>query len=84
MRVILQACCLKQGGWTHLNLQAIADERKVIDLGWRGSIIREPGHSLHAGRLSQEVLDQRRIELGAYLFAAQFQQWTCPAWWWFG
>ncbi|MGJ8623157.1 MAG: phage terminase large subunit [Yoonia sp.] len=74
----LAGMLLEQGGWTHLDLQAIADERQVIDLGWRGKIIREPGHLLHPDRLSQEVLDERQVELGAYLFAAQYQQRPAP------
>lgn len=85
----LAGTLLEQGGWHHLDLQAIAEDRQVISLGWRGKIVREPGHLLHPDRHSQEVLDQRRAELGAYLFAAQYQQRPAPMggglirWQWF-
>lgn len=74
----LAGMLLEQGGWVHLDLQAIAEDRQVIDLGWRGELIREPGDLLHPERLSQAVLDERRAELGSYLFAAQYQQRPAP------
>lgn len=74
----LAGMLLEQGGWVHLDLPAIAEERQVIDLGWRGEIVREPGHYLHPERLSPEVLRGRREELGSYLFAAQYQQRPAP------
>jgi predicted phage terminase large subunit-like protein len=74
----LAGMLLASGGWTHLDLPAIAEEPQVIDLGRRGTLIRPSGHLLHPERLSQAVLDERRSELGSYLFAAQYQQRPAP------
>ncbi|MEW9922515.1 phage terminase large subunit [Marimonas sp. MJW-29] len=74
----LAGMLLESGGWTHLDLPAIAEEHQVIDLGRRGAITRSPGHLLHPERLSQAILDERRAELGSYLFAAQYQQRPAP------
>ncbi|WP_050931676.1 phage terminase large subunit [Aestuariivita boseongensis] len=74
----LAGMLLEQGGWVHLDLPAIAEERQVIDLGWRGEVIRDPGHYLHPDRLSPGVLEERKAELGSYLFAAQYQQRPAP------
>lgn len=69
---------LEQGGWEHLDLPAIAEEPVRIDLGKRGELVRLEGHLLHPERLSQKLLDHRRIELGSYVFAAQYQQRPAP------
>ncbi len=61
---------LGQSGWTHLDLQAIAEEPVEIALGHRGLMRRPVGHLLHPERLSRELLDLRREELGSYVFAA--------------
>jgi len=68
---------LEQGGWEHLDLPAIAEEPMIVDLGKRGVITREEGHLLHPERLPRGLLEQRRVEQGSYVFAAQYQQ--CPA-----
>ena len=69
---------LEQGGWEHLDLQAIAEEPQEIDLGWRGRIQRPIGHLLHEVRLPEPVLDAYREEAGSYVFAAQYQQRPAP------
>lgn len=74
----LAGTLLEQGGWTHLDLPAIAEDPATIDLGWRGQIARDSGHLLHPGRLSQDLLEERRAELGSYVFAAQYQQRPAP------
>lgn len=74
----LAGTLLEQEGWVHLDLPAIAEEPTVIDLGWRGQIKRQPGHLLHPDRLPKAILDQRREELGSYVFAAQYQQRPAP------
>ena len=74
----LAGMLLEQGGWEYLDLPAIAEDRQIIELGRRGRILREPGHLLHPERLSEAVLDERRRELGSYLFAAQYQQRPAP------
>ncbi|WP_245306187.1 phage terminase large subunit [Roseovarius aestuariivivens] len=74
----LAGTLIESGGWVHLDLPAIAEDHQVIDLGRRGKFIREPGHLLHPSRLSHAVLDERKAELGSYLFAAQYQQRPAP------
>lgn len=69
---------LEQGGWEHLDLPAIAQEPEVVDLGWRGAIRRQEGDLLDAERLPRSLLDNRRDELGSYIFAAQYQQRPAP------
>lgn len=76
--VDLAGMLLEQGGWVHLDLPAIAEEANVVDLGWRGSSIRCRGHLLHPERLPKSLLEQRREELGSYVFAAQYQQRPAP------
>lgn len=85
----LAGILLEQGGWVHLDLPAIAEEKCNIDLGHRGKIRRDEGHLLHPERLPQDLLDRRREELGSYIFAAQYQQRPAPLggglvkWTWF-
>lgn len=69
---------LSKGGWTHLDLQAIAEEPVEIDLGRRGTLRRPEGHLLHPARLPREVLERHRQDLGSYVFAAQYQQRPAP------
>jgi len=74
----LAGVLLEQGGWTHLDLPAIAEEAGEIDLGWRGAIERHEGDLLHPERLPRDLLERRRTELGSYVFAAQYQQRPAP------
>lgn len=74
----LAGVLLEQGGWEHLDLQAIAEEPVEIDLGRRGVIQREEGHLLHPERLPRDLLERLRQELGSYVFAAQYQQRPAP------
>ncbi|MGG7645470.1 phage terminase large subunit [Rhodovulum sp. YNF3179] len=74
----LAGVLLAQGGWVHLDLQAIAEEPTVIALGEGRRIMRREGDLLHPERLPQELLDRRRAELGSYVFAAQYQQRPAP------
>ena len=69
---------LEQGGWTHLDLPAIAEEPMLVELGRRGVMNRNEGHLLHPERLPRDLLEQRRIEQGSYVFAAQYQQRPAP------
>ncbi|AXI54907.1 terminase [Sulfitobacter sp. JL08] len=74
----LAGVLLEQGGWEHLDLQAIAEEPVEIALN-RGRIVRRnEGDLLHAARLPRDLLDRRRDELGSYVFAAQYQQRPAP------
>lgn len=74
----LAGTLLETGDWVHLDLPAIAEEPTEINLGWRGKMARHPGHLLHPTRLSGDLLEQRRLELGSYVFAAQYQQRPAP------
>lgn len=85
----LAGVLLEQGGWTHLDLPAIAEDDTIVDLGWRGRVHRLEGDLLHATRLPRDLLERRRAELGSYVFAAQYQQRPAPLggglikWGWF-
>lgn len=69
---------LEQGGWQHLDLPATAENEITIDLGKRGQHKRNEGALLHPERLPMSLLEQRRTELGSYVFAAQYQQRPAP------
>jgi predicted phage terminase large subunit-like protein len=69
---------LEQGDWEHLDLQAIAEHPVRIELGRGREVIRSEGHLLHPERLSKSLLEQRKKELGSYVFAAQYQQRPAP------
>ena len=85
----LAGMLLEQGGWEHLDLQAIAEDPVEIALTQERCIRREVGDLLHAERLPRDLLDRRRDELGSYVFAAQYQQRPAPLegglvkWGWF-
>ena len=69
---------LGQGGWTHLNLPAIAEERQEIAIGDGREHVRVPGDVLHAGRELAETIEAIRRSMGSYNFAAQYQQRPAP------
>ena len=69
---------LAKGGWTHLCLPAVAEQRTVLDFG-RVKRTREEGELLHAEREGQKEIDRVKVELGSYGFAAQYQQRPAPA-----
>lgn len=79
---------LAKGGYEHLNLPAIAETETSIATGWGKSYTRKIGEPLHQG-LTPEVLERTRIELGSFLFSAQYQQQPVPLdgemikWGWF-
>jgi predicted phage terminase large subunit-like protein len=69
---------LDQGGWTHLNLPAVAETEERIALGPRRFHVREPGDILHPERESQDVLDDLKRQMGSMDFNAQYQQSPVP------
>jgi predicted phage terminase large subunit-like protein len=69
---------LEQGGWTHLNLPAIAEIEASIQLGAGRFHVRKPGGLLHPEREPQAVLDQIKRTMGSVEFAAQYQQSPVP------
>ena len=80
---------IEQGGWTHLNLPAIAEENSSICLGLDRHHLRTVGELLHPEREPQAALDELRASMGSMQFAAQYQQAPIPAggnlirWSWF-
>lgn len=68
---------LDKGGWTHLNLQAKAEEKRIISIGNFRKVIQE-GELLDPVRLSQKVLDETESDMGAYPYAGQYQQNPAP------
>jgi len=65
---------VNDGGWTHLNLPAIAtrDERIALSRGcWHS---RKEGELLHPEREPHAILDELRRALGSIHFQAQYQQ----------
>ena len=65
---------LEQGGWTHLNLPAIAESEHDVPIGPGRVHRRRPGDLLHADREPQLVLDEAKSEMGSMAFSAQYQQ----------
>jgi predicted phage terminase large subunit-like protein len=69
---------LQQGGWTHLNLPAIAEEAQRVPLEGGRFHTRSPGDVLHPARHSRAFLEQAQRDMGSYAFAAQYQQQPAP------
>lgn len=69
---------LEKGGWTHLNLPAIADERSEILIGPGRYYIRRAGELLHPEREPEFALERMKIDLGSAMFSAQYQQAPVP------
>jgi predicted phage terminase large subunit-like protein len=69
---------LEQGGWTHLNLPAIAQTMQRIPLSPTRLHLRRPGDLLHPAREPREVLDAARDAMGSMAFGAQYLQEPVP------
>lgn len=69
---------LSRGGFDHMNLPSISVEAGAFDLGFGRTHRREVGDLLDAARFPQEALDQKRREMGSFLFSAQYQQNPTP------
>jgi predicted phage terminase large subunit-like protein len=70
---------LRQGGWAHLNLPAIAIEDQVVTFG-AGKVNQwQRGEPLHPERESIETLKKIKNEIGSLLFSAQYLQQPIPA-----
>jgi predicted phage terminase large subunit-like protein len=66
---------LAQGGWTHVSLPAIAEERTVIKLPRSNrEVIREEGHVLWRAREGCAELEATKLRLGTFAFMSQYQQ----------
>ena len=81
---------LAKGGWTHLNLPAIADEEIRIPIGSNRFHLFRPGDVLHPGRDTVADFERLKLDMGSAAFSAQYQQSPVPAggnmvkWHWFG
>lgn len=64
---------LAKGGWQHLCLPAIAEQRSTIRIGGF-THVREAGSVLHEAREPMEILNRTQQELGSANFSAQYQQ----------
>ena len=69
---------LRQGGWTHLNLPAIATEDQRIQVGPDDWITRRRGDVLHPEREPLSALELMRRDIGALMFSAQYGQAPVP------
>jgi predicted phage terminase large subunit-like protein len=69
---------IEQGGWTHLDLPAIAVEDALIPLGAGKVMHRRVGELLHPEREDHETLMRLRAESGSPMFSAQYQQRPVP------
>lgn len=69
---------LHQGGWTHLNLPAIAEEEMEVALSETRSHRRRIGELLHPSREPQAALEELKASMGSMEFSAQYQQAPIP------
>ena len=69
---------LRQGGWVHLDMPAIALEDEVFEIGHGRTHLRCAGDVLHPERESKAALDNIKKEIGSLLFSAQYQQRPVP------
>lgn len=69
---------LAQGGWEHINLPAVNDNQREFSLGGEKKKLWEVGELLHAERLGDEVLAQKRKEMGSFSYAGQYLQRPVP------
>lgn len=65
-------------GYSHLKLASIAEESVAIPIGVGRFHQREVGDLLDPVRFPLEVLDRLRLQLGAQVFSAQYQQEPVP------
>jgi hypothetical protein len=69
---------MRQGGWDHLDMPAIALENEIIELGHGKSHARRSVDVLHPERESRETLKAIKGEVGSLMFSAQYQQRPVP------
>lgn len=75
----LSGFLLEQGGWTHLNLPAIAAADTEVAISATNKHIWKAGIPLHGAREPLSVLDGLKRQLGTDFFNAQYQQAPVPA-----
>jgi predicted phage terminase large subunit-like protein len=69
---------LKEDGWEHLDLPAIAQEDEEIPIGPGAVHRRKKGEALHPERESLALLEEIRRAMGSLTFSAQYLQRPVP------
>ena len=69
---------LEKGGWSHLDIPAIADEEQTFRLYSGGTQHRKIGDLLDPKREPQHVLDELKASMGTMAFSAQYLQRPMP------
>ena len=69
---------LATGQWQHLNLPAIAERDRIVDLSYGGTFSWRARTALHEEREPLEVLTQLRADMGDTAFSAQYLQRPVP------
>lgn len=69
---------LRDGGWDHLDIPAIAQEDQQIPIGPTAVHSCRNGDVLHPARESRATLDATRREMGSLAFSAQYLQRPIP------
>ena len=70
---------LREGGWRHLDLPAIAQEDQKVQIGPNAYHQRKKGDVLHPEREDLAELDEQKRGMGAVKFSAQYLQRPVPA-----
>lgn len=68
---------IEKGGWEHVVVPMEAEIKTIIDFG-KVQITREIGDLLDSKRMGKEAVAQKKIDLGSYAFAGQYQQRPAP------
>lgn len=71
---------LARGGWTHLKIPATCEKKTFIVAPLSGiSFTREAGDILWPEREDKKELDQKKLDLGSFGHASQYQQEPAPS-----
>lgn len=65
-------------GWEHLCLPAVCDKKRTFSLGGGKTKEWKAGEFLHPERLSAEVLEEVKKEIGSFAYAGQYMQTPAP------
>ena len=68
---------LEKGGSVHLSIPLEAEKKEIWDFG-RVKHTREVGEILHPERMGAKEIAQKKVDLGSYGFAGQYQQRPAP------
>lgn len=68
---------LEKGGWEHLRIPLEAEKKEIWDFG-SVQKTREAGEILHPERMGEVEIAQKKVDLGSYGYAGQYQQRPAP------